>query len=72
MGSGGRSRTAARAHSVCWMTGKAGVGLFKDFRLPGGGVVRVMDKAVHVAAIENAGRKLRELVHRSGKRGPAQ
>jgi hypothetical protein len=30
----------------------------------------VMDKSVHMAAFESAGRKLKELLHKSGKREP--
>lgn len=68
MGRPRRSRYGEVYHAVGWLARKAGPGVFKGLPLPGGGVVRVMDKAVHMAAFESAGRKLKELLHRSGKR----
>jgi hypothetical protein len=44
--------------------------VFKGLPLPGGEVVRVMDKSVHMAALESAGRKLKELLHKSGRQQP--
>ena len=55
-------------HSVGWLTREAKAGVFKGLTLPGGEVVRVMNKGVHMAALENAGSKLKELRHRSGTR----
>jgi hypothetical protein len=70
MGWRGRSRSGEIRYTVGWIARKARSGVFKGFPLPGGGVVRVMDKAVHMAAFESAGRKLKELLHKSGKREP--
>lgn len=67
----GRSRAREIYHAVGWMARKARSGPFKRLPLPGGGVVRVMDKAVHIAALESAGCKLKELFHKSGKREPS-
>ena len=65
-----RSRAGEIYHAVGWMTRIARPGVFKRLPLPGGGVVRVMDKAVHMAAFESAGRKLKELLHKSGRQQP--
>jgi hypothetical protein len=47
-----------------WSAHDAGSGVFRDVTIPGGGSLRVMDKYVHQAALDSAGKKLREL---SGK-----
>jgi hypothetical protein len=42
-------------------------GAFREVALPGISVIRVMDQAVHQAALERAGEKLVELERRAGK-----
>ena len=67
----GRSHRKESYHLVGWITREAKSGVFRGLSLPGSGVVRVMDKSVHMAALENAGRKLKELRHKSGTREPS-
>jgi hypothetical protein len=55
-------------YAVGWITREAKSGVFRELSLPGGGVVRVMDKGLHMAALESAGKKLEELRHKSGTR----
>ena len=43
-------------------------GVFGKLSLPGGGVLRVIDKGLHMVALENAGKKLKELRRKSGTR----
>jgi hypothetical protein len=50
-----------------WSAHDAGSGVFRDVTIPGGGSLRVMDKYVHQAALDSAGKKLRELSRASGK-----
>jgi hypothetical protein len=57
-------------HSVGWTAPDLEAGVFRNVALPGGSVMRVMDKSVHQAALESAGEKLRELARRSGKKEP--
>ena len=45
--------------------------VFRDVRLPDGDMMRVMDKGVHEAALESAGRKFQELARKSGKKEPS-
>ena len=45
--------------------------VFWDVLLPGGDMMRVMDKGVHEAALEAAGSKLQELARKSGKKEPS-
>jgi hypothetical protein len=54
-------------HCIGWTIRDPEVGVFRNVDLPGGGVMRLMDKGVHQAALESAGQKLRELGRRSGK-----
>jgi hypothetical protein len=68
MGWRSRSNRKEIYHAVGWITHEAKSGVFRGLSLPGGGVVRVMDKCLHMAALENAGRKLKELRHKSGTR----
>ena len=70
MGWWGQSGRREVYHSVGWITRDAKSGVFNELSLPGGGVVRVMDKCLHTAALESAGRKLNQLRHKSGKREP--
>lgn len=50
-----------------WIARGRDEGVFWDVDLPGGTVMRVMDKGVHQAALESAGEKLVELLRRSGR-----
>jgi hypothetical protein len=68
MGWRSRGNRKATYHSVGWLTHEAKSGVFKGLNLPGGEVVRVMNKGAHMAALENAGSKLKELRHKSGTR----
>ncbi len=70
MGRWSRSRSGGSQYAVGWITRKARSGVFKGLPLPGGEVVRVMDKSVHMAALESAGRKLKELLYKSGRQQP--
>ncbi len=63
-----RSDRKAIYHAVGWLTRKAKVGVFRGVSLLGGNVVRVMNKGIHMAALENVGRKLKALRHKSGTR----
>jgi hypothetical protein len=54
-------------HSVGWTAHGSSSGAFWDVSMPSG-VLRVMDKCVHQAALESAGKKLRELSHASGRK----
>jgi hypothetical protein len=63
-----RSKRRPIYHAVEWLTCEAKSGVFRRLALPGGEVVRIMDKGLHVAALENAGSKLKELRHKSGTR----
>ena len=42
--------------------------VFAEVPLPGGEVLRVMDKGLHTAALESAGTRLKELRQKSGTR----
>jgi len=53
-------------HSVGWTAHGSSSGVFWDVSMPGG-VLRVMNKCVHQAALESAGKKLRKLSHESGQ-----
>jgi hypothetical protein len=52
---------------VGWTAYGSSSGVFWDVSVPGGGL-RVMNKCVYQAALESAGKKLRELSHGSGGR----
>ncbi len=67
-----RSRPGETYHAVGWMKRSAKSGVFLRLPLPGGDVVRVMEKGLHVVALEHAGRRLLELYRKSGKRWPNQ
>ena len=60
-----------RYYCIGWTTRDPEAGMFRDVALPGNGMMRLMDKGVHQAALESAGEKLRELGQRSGKNEPA-
>ena len=68
MGWRSRGNRKATYHSVGWIAREAKSGVFRGLLLPGGGLLRVMDKGLHMAALENAGKKLKELRHKSGTR----
>ena len=53
-------------HAVGWAADNSAV--FTTISLPGVGIARVLDKRVHLAALDSAGEKLSELVRRSGHR----
>ena len=65
-----RSRSNGKGifYSVGWIMRAARSTIFQEILLPGGEVLRVMDKRLHTAALEGAGRKLQELRHKSGTR----
>lgn len=63
----GPNRPNETYYSVGRLTRGSNSGLFLRLPLPGGDVVRVMDKGLHVAALEQAGRRLHELNRKSGK-----
>jgi hypothetical protein len=68
MGWRSRGRRREIHHTVGWLSRETKSDAFKGLPLPGGGVVRVMDKCLYMAALESAGRKLKELYHKSGGR----
>jgi hypothetical protein len=57
-------------YSVGWTAHGWNSGVFRNVSMPGG-VLRVMDKCVHQAALESADKKLRELSHASGRKEPS-
>ena len=63
-----RSKRKETFYSIGWIMGEAKSTVFREVLLPGGEVLRVMDKRLHTAALESAGRKLKELRHKSGTR----
>ena len=65
----GKTDRAVR-HSVGRVARDASAGAFQTLLLPAGGVLRLMDRYVHMAALESAGRKLVELRRKSGQREP--
>jgi hypothetical protein len=54
-------------YSVGWTARGSSSGMFREVSMPGG-VLRVMDKCAHQAALESAGKKLRELSHASRRK----
>ncbi len=54
-------------YSVGWTAHVSSSGVFREVSIPGG-VLRVMDKCMHQAALESADKKLRELSHASGRK----
>ena len=55
-------------YSVGWTLPADSAAVFTTIRLPGGGIARLLDKRVHMAALDRAGEKLAELTRRSGQR----
>ena len=69
MGWRSRGNRKVTYHSVGWIIREAKSAVFQRSLCPAG-ILRVMDKGLHTAALENAGRKLKELRHKSGTREP--
>jgi hypothetical protein len=61
----------ATYYSIEWSPRDLKATIFRTVALPGGSVLRVMDKAVHQAALESAGKELNDLARKSGKTAPA-
>ncbi len=55
-------------HCIGWSARDFEAGIFRVVRLPDRSTMRVMDKGVHLAALESAGEKLVELERRSGRK----
>lgn len=68
MGSRSRSKRKETFYSIGWIMREGESTIFREVPLPGGEVLRVMNKRLHTAALEGAGRKLQELRHKSGTR----
>jgi hypothetical protein len=54
-------------YCVGWTARDPEAAVIQSVLLPRSGIMRVLDKGVHQAALESVGRKLRELDRRSGK-----
>jgi hypothetical protein len=67
---GWRSRSKRKEIFYCigYVLREAKSAVVREVPLPGGDVLRVMNKGLHIAALESAGRKLKELRHKSGTR----
>jgi hypothetical protein len=65
-----RSRHKRKEIFYCigYILREANSAVVREVPLPGGEVLRVMDKVLHITALESAGRKLKELRHKSGTR----
>jgi hypothetical protein len=59
-----RSRSKRKEIFYCigYILREAKSAMVREVPLPGGEVLRVMDKALHITALESAGRKLRSYV----------
>jgi hypothetical protein len=57
-----RNRNRKTYYSIGWTAHGSISGAFRDLSMPGA-ALRVMDKCVHRAAVESAGKKLRQLSH---------
>ena len=53
-------------YCIGWTARDPGADVFREVALPGVSVMRVMDQAVHQAALERVGEKLVELKRRAG------
>jgi hypothetical protein len=62
-----RNRDKKTYYSVGWNVLGSSSAVFRDVSIPGA-VFRVMDKCAHQAALERAGKKLRELSRASGRK----
>jgi hypothetical protein len=69
---GGRSRSKRKEifYWIGYIVREAKSAVVREVPLPGGEVLRVLDKGLHTTALESAGRKLKELSHKSGTREP--
>jgi len=63
-----RSKRKETFYSIGWFMRDDKSTLFREVPLLAGEVLRIMDKRLHTAALESAGRKLKELRHKSGTR----
>ena len=54
-------------HSVMWIPRDGTSGMVINLPLPGGGTVRMVDKGLHLKALDSAGRTLVELRRTSAK-----
>ncbi|MCC2652534.1 MAG: hypothetical protein K0Q60_2697 [Microvirga sp.] len=57
----------AKYHDVGWPFPENAISLFSELRLPDA-TVRLLDRRVHLRALDEAGRKLSELLRQSGRR----
>ena len=55
-------------YAVGWTLAAGKPVVFTTIRLPGGEAVRVLDKRLHLAALDSAVRKLSDLLSDSGRR----
>jgi hypothetical protein len=62
-----RKPLQATYHSIGWSPRDLKATIFRTVALPGGSVLRIMDSAIHQAALESAGKRLSELARKSGK-----
>jgi hypothetical protein len=62
-----RRERLAKYHDVGWPFPRDAFSPFAELRLPDA-TVRLLDRRVHLKALEDAGRKLSELLGRSGHR----
>jgi hypothetical protein len=70
MGWRSHSRRKEIFYCIGYILREAKLAVVREVPLPGGEVLRVMDKGLHITALESAGRKLKELRHKSGTRDP--
>jgi hypothetical protein len=54
-------------HSVGWAFTSGTFGVFTAVPLGNLGTLRLLDKRIHLAALDNAGQKLHQLLRKSGK-----
>ena len=54
-------------HDVGWSFPDGALSSFRELRLPDANI-RLLDRRMHVKALNEAGRKLNELLHRAGRR----
>ena len=71
MGWRSRSKRKEIFYWIGYIVREAKSAVVREVPLPGGEVLRVLDKGLHTTALESAGRKLKELRHhKSGTREP--
>jgi len=70
MGWRSRSKRKEIFYWIGYIVREAKSAVVREVPLPGGEVLRVMDKGLHITALESAGMKLKELRHKSGTREP--